>query len=196
VSGRVRPVPDPVTGGTAVGRFGCKAQVPSVLAVARALGDADTDGNRGGDVIAGADFMRLLAPPPVAGVPSLAVVQGGQVFTETGCAACHVPALVTARVAKVPALSERRFFPFTDLLLHDMGALGDGVAQHGAEAHEMRTAPLWGLRVRTRYLHDGRAATVTDAIRAHAGEAARARDAFERLEPERRAALLAFLGFL
>jgi len=99
-------------------------------------------------------------------------------------------------VRGIPALSRRRFFPFTDLLLHDMGALGDGIEQGRAKGSEMRTAPLWGLRVSAPYLHDGRARTIADAIRAHDGEAARSRELFLRLSPGQRSDLLAFLGYL
>jgi CxxC motif-containing protein (DUF1111 family) len=93
-------------------------------------------------------------------------------------------------------MSFRRFYPFTDLLLHDMGSLGDGIVQGHATGSEMRTAPLWGLRLSAPYLHDGRAATIEDAIQAHDGEAARARDAFLQMPPSQRADLLAFLRFI
>ena len=83
---------------------------------------------------------------------------------------------------------------FSDLLLHDMGAgLADGIAQGFASGRDFRTPPLWGVRNSAPYLHDGRAATLEDAIRLHGGEAAPARDAFLRLPAGRRAALIAFL---
>jgi CxxC motif-containing protein (DUF1111 family) len=142
------------------------------------------------------DFMRFLAPPPTAGVPTPAVLLGARQFVALRCAACHQPALFTDRVPGVEALSFRVFFPFTDLLLHDMGKLGDGIEQGGAGPSEMRTPPLWGLRVSAPYLHDGRAATITEAIQAHDGEAAGSRAAFERATTRERDDLLAFLGFL
>jgi len=83
---------------------------------------------------------------------------------------------------------------FSDLLLHDMGSLGDGIAQGSARPGEMRTAPLWGLRVRGPFLHDGRAATVDAAIRQHDGEAVRARDRFIRLLAFQQRQLLEFLN--
>jgi CxxC motif-containing protein (DUF1111 family) len=83
---------------------------------------------------------------------------------------------------------------FSDLLLHDMGSLADGIAQGSARPSEMRTAPLWGLRGRGPYLHDGRAATVDAAIRMHDGEAARARDRYNRLGKSMQTQLLAYLG--
>jgi CxxC motif-containing protein (DUF1111 family) len=161
------------------------------------IDNEDLDGNGISDgVEAFTDFMRLLAPPPVAGAATRAVFRGARQFVQVGCARCHQPALVTRRVPDVRALSRRRFHPFTDLLLHDMGGLADGIEQGEASAREMRTAPLWGLRASAPYLHDGRAATILDAIMAHDGEGAQAREAFSRLSPEQRADLLAFLGFI
>jgi CxxC motif-containing protein (DUF1111 family) len=89
---------------------------------------------------------------------------------------------------------DHRLVPlFSDLLLHDMGSLGDGIAQGTAATKEMKTAPLWGLRARTPLLHDGRAATVDAAIRLHDGEAAGVRDRYVRLNPAQQQRLLDFL---
>jgi CxxC motif-containing protein (DUF1111 family) len=159
--------------------------------------DEDTDGDgisEGVELFT--DFMRLLGPPPLNGRPTEAVVRGARLFARADCAGCHQPAFMSGFVRDMPALSLRRFYPFTDLLLHDMGSLGDGIEQGQALGSEMRTAPLWGLRESGPYLHDGRATTIEDAIRAHDGEAARSRDAFLRLSPEQRSDLLAFLGFI
>jgi CxxC motif-containing protein (DUF1111 family) len=83
---------------------------------------------------------------------------------------------------------------FSDLLLHDMGPeLADGIVEGDATGSEFRTAPLWGLGRTAPYLHDGRAATVEDAIAAHGGEAEGARSRFFALPDTDRAALLAFL---
>ncbi len=231
ISGRPNMVTNPVTNRLAIGRFGWKAQVPSVLAFAgdaylnemgitnnlfpnesapqggaivcddgapgSEMEDADLDGNGMSDGVEKfADFMRFLAPPPVAGPPTDAVVRGSRVFAGVQCARCHQPSFITGEVRGVAALSFRRIFPFSDLLLHDMGSLGDGIEQGQAKGREMRTAPLWGLRVSGPYLHDGRAVGIADAIQAHDGEAARARDLFERLAPQQRSDLLAFLGFI
>jgi CxxC motif-containing protein (DUF1111 family) len=76
------------------------------------------------------------------------------------------------------------FHPYSDFLKHDMGSLGDQIGNAGdslAVTRQMRTAPLWGLRFRNHLLHDGRATDVPTAIRAHAGQGAAARDAFNRL---------------
>lgn len=162
-----------------------------------AMEDVDADGDGVSDNVAMfADFMRFLAPPPVAGLPNGAVLRGARVFVAAQCAGCHQPSFITGEVRGVAALSHRRIFPFTDLLLHDMGSLGDGIEQGQAKGPEMRTAPLWGLRASGPYLHDGRAASIADAINAHDGEAAQARDMFARLTPQQRSDLLAFLCFI
>ena len=88
------------------------------------------------------------------------------------------------------------FRPYSDFLLHDMGNLGDGIAQGIASGREMRTAPLWGLRLLNRYLHDGSAQTLDEAIRRHGGQGRASRDRFGALDESDRAALLAFLGSL
>lgn len=231
ISGRLNMVMNPVNNRLAIGRFGWKAQVPSVLVfsgdaylnemgitntlfpsesapmggaptcddgvAAPGLEDVDGDGNGVSDgVDRFADFMRLLAPPPAAGQPTAAVLRGSQAFVVAQCARCHQPSFVTGPVRGIAALSYRRIYPFSDLLLHDMGSLGDGIEQGQAKGREMRTAPLWGLRVSGPYLHDGRATTIEDAVRAHDGEGAHSRAAFERLAPQQRSDLLAFLGFI
>jgi CxxC motif-containing protein (DUF1111 family) len=94
----------------------------------------------------------------------------------------------------VSALSFKPVALFSDLLLHDMGTLGDGIEQGAAKGAEMRTAPLWGLRARTTFLHDGRATTVDAAIRAHAGEAAKSRSRYVALSATQRQQLLDFLN--
>ncbi|HVU25984.1 MAG TPA: di-heme oxidoredictase family protein, partial [Opitutus sp.] len=139
-------------------------------------------------------FMRYLAPPNRA--PGSPDAQAGQqLFATLNCAACHHPAYRTG-VNPVAALSEKNVVLYSDLLLHDMGALGDGIAQADAGPREMRTAPLWGLRVRPAFLHDGRAMTLDAAIRAHDGEAAVSRDAYTQLTTGEQRQLLAFLNTL
>ncbi len=143
-----------------------------------------------------ADYMRLIAPPSRNGPLDAPPVRSGQaVFASLNCSSCHVPALQTG-ASTIPALSRKSAPLYSDLLLHDMGALGDGIAQGSAGPREMRTAPLWGLGRRNAYLHDGRAATLDAAIRAHDGEAAASRARYERLDPARQRDLLAFLRSL
>ena len=115
-------------------------------------------------------------------------------FDAVGCDARHVPSLQTGPNAN--PLFDRKTVPlYSDLLLHDV-ATGDGIGQASAAPNEIRPPALWGLRFRRPLLHDGRAATVTDAILAHGAEADLARRGFDDLDPPSRAALLAFLGSL
>ena len=148
----------------------------------------------GGDVAAFTDFMSFLAPP-ARGRITVAVVVGEAFFVAVGCATCHTPTLVTGPSA-VKALDHKAFHPFSDFLLHDMGSLGDGIEQGPAGGQQFRTAPLWGLHAATCLLHDGRASTPEEAIRAHDGQGKRARDKFTALRAGERAALLAFLQSL
>jgi CxxC motif-containing protein (DUF1111 family) len=133
-----------------------------------------------------AAFLREL---PAAA--SASGVAGETVFASLGCARCHVPTL--------PDAGGRAIVAFTDLLLHDMGpGLDDGVGEPGAQSAEWRTAPLVGLAQAggRRYLHDGRAASLDAAIRAHGGEADNARRAFASAAAEDRHALIDFLDGL
>lgn len=141
-----------------------------------------------------ANYLRLLAPPPRA--PATASSQRGQrLFATVGCASCHEPSMTTGG-STIATLDHQPVDLYSDLLLHDMGALGDGIAQAGAGTTEMRTAPLWGLRASGPYLHDGRAQTVDQAILAHDGEAAGIRDAYSNLSGADRTDLLNFLNTL
>jgi len=209
------------TGATRVGRFGWKAQVPTLHqfsgdAYLNEMGVTSPDfpnencpqgdcsklafnpyptlNNDGKAVDEFFDFMRLLGPPPRSD-RSYFKQSGERVFARIGCTDCHTPALVTGE-SPVAALSRKQFFPYSDFLLHDMGALGDGIAQGRAGPREMRTAPLWGLGSRSLFLHDGRAKTVNDAILAHGGQGTTARARYYRLNPMSRAALLTFLRSL
>jgi CxxC motif-containing protein (DUF1111 family) len=88
------------------------------------------------------------------------------------------------------------FSPYSDFLLHDMASLGDGISQNGASGREVRTAPLWGVRFLTSFLHDGRATTLTDAILAHAGQGRGARNRFSNLSRTQQGQVIAFLNIL
>lgn len=146
------------------------------------------------DVIAFADFMRFLAPPPRGPVNAM-VTAGEKVFTNIGCANCHTPSLMTGNHPS-PALSLKSFAPFSDFLIHDMGSLGDGIEQGTAKGTEMRTAPLWGLRTQNALLHDGRAKTIEEAIQMHRGQGQSASDKFRGLSATDKAAMIAFLKSL
>ncbi|HMV69208.1 MAG TPA: di-heme oxidoredictase family protein, partial [Myxococcota bacterium] len=125
-------------------------------------------------------FLAVPARRDVAGV-----IEGKRLFHEAGCAACHVPSWTTGEAAEWPELSEQTIWPYTDLLLHDLGPdLADGRPDGEAGGQEWRTPPLWGIGLvpvvngHDRLLHDGRARGVAEAILWHGGEAQAARDAF------------------
>ena len=132
------------------------------------------------------------------------VVRGKQLFVQTlNCAGCHRPRLETGESAIDPRLSNQPIRPYTDLLLHDIGAgLADGRPDFEATGTEWRTPPLWGIGLfqtvsrHTFYLHDGRARSIEEAILWHGGEAQRARDAYARLPAADRAAVIKFLNSL
>jgi CxxC motif-containing protein (DUF1111 family) len=140
------------------------------------------------------DFMRYLAPPPQLAL-TYSASSGQTLFSQIGCAICHTPVMYTGSNS-VAALDRKPLRLYSDLLLHDMGRLGDGIAQGNAGQREMRTAPLWGLRASAPYLHDGRAATVDAAILGHDGEAKPARERFRQLSPRQRQQLVDFLTAL
>ena len=131
------------------------------------------------------------------------VLAGRQLFRSIGCANCHVPRHVTGQVEGFPELSNQVIWPYTDLLLHDMGAgLSDNRPEFKAAGSEWRTPPLWGLgwnrlvSGHESYLHDGRARSLSEAILWHDGEAAAARQSFVNLGRRERRALVAFLESL
>lgn len=141
-----------------------------------------------------ADFMAMLAPPP-RGPVTPDVIAGEGVFNRIGCNSCHVSTLQTGS-SPIAAFDEVTYHPYSDFLLHDMGALGDRIPEGEATASEMRTPPLWGLRFLKEFLHDGRATTLEAAILGHEGQGGAARDRFIQLSDGDRARLLAFLNSL
>src|SRR5437773_6311824 len=151
---------------------------------------------------------------------------GAELFDKVGCDICHVPTLTTAPVGtKVnggtftipPALGDKQFHPYGDFLLHDVGT-GDGIVQSMTEhygkniykftwrnlaltefhnsANKIRTAPLWGVRLHSRLMHDGASVTLLDATLRHGGEAAHVTEKFEKLKPAEKEALIEFLRSL
>ncbi len=129
--------------------------------------------------------------------------RGAVLFAAARCDACHTPTLQTGPSATTAGLAYQTIHPYTDLLLHDMGeGLADGRADHEATGREWRTPPLWGVGLvekingHTRFLHDGRARNLIEAILWHGGEADAARRAFLAMSKQERAALLAFLRSL
>ncbi|MDT8341158.1 MAG: di-heme oxidoredictase family protein, partial [Longimicrobiales bacterium] len=137
-------------------------------------------------------FLRFLAPLAPAPVDDPEEIEGERRFHELGCARCHVPELPTAPFGS-PGVPAGSIAIYSDLLLHDMGPGLEGTCTTGAANNEYRTEPLMGLRYRDRFLHDGRATRVMDAILAHGGEAEAARQAFSRLNRLQQETVLQFL---
>ncbi|HAD86608.1 MAG TPA: thiol oxidoreductase [Rhodospirillaceae bacterium] len=148
-------------------------------------------------------YAQNLAVPQRRDVDAPQVLAGKKVFYESGCTSCHRPKFVTRRD---PAQKEKSFqliWPYSDMLLHDMG---EGLADHRPEGlangREWRTPPLWGIGLtktvsgHTFFLHDGRARNLLEAILWHGGEAAAARDTVKTMTTKDREALLAFLNSL
>jgi CxxC motif-containing protein (DUF1111 family) len=161
--------------------------------------------DEGVDVELFALFMRdTKAPPRLEALANTFDARiGEQIFTQIGCGTCHTPSMVTAspgtlinggalRVAN--ALGNKRIRPFGDFLLHDIGT-GDGIVQNGGAGtrNKVRTAPLWGLHARGRFMHDASSFSLTDAINRHRNQADAARRAFNDLGTTSRNRLLTFL---
>ena len=157
----------------------------------------------GGDVLAFADFMAATRAPGRQNPIPAAAVRGDPLFNQVGCAVCHTRNLTTAPAGTVinggaftvpAALGDKIIHPFSDFALHDVGT-GDGIVQNAGQstANQMRTAPLWGIRARNRFMHDGLSVNVSETIQRHAGHATAARNAFNALTASQRADLLAFV---
>jgi len=228
ISGRPNYPTDPRTGLARLGRFGWKAnQVDMVSQNSGAfLGDlgitssvhplqnctsvqvecmASLSGGEPELADEHLDFVnvytRTIAVPARRNVGDPTVLQGRERFREFGCAACHVPSFVTSDEGpEIPELHGELIWPYTDLLLHDMGeGLADGRPDYDATGQEWRTPPLWGLGLiptvsgHFNLLHDGRARGIAEAILWHGGEAEGAKEAFRLADATDRAALVAFL---
>jgi CxxC motif-containing protein (DUF1111 family) len=155
-----------------------------------------------------AQFVRGTMVPPrdTALAATTAAVRGEAVFAQIGCNVCHVQAITTAPAGTVinggmfvvpAALGNKIIHPYGDFLLHDIGT-GDGIVQVGPQdtANKLRTAPLWGLRERARFMHDLRSLSLENAIIRHEGEAHEPARRFRELSPEDRQALTTFLHTL
>lgn len=148
-------------------------------------------------------YSRNLAVPARRALDDPEALRGKAVFHASGCAACHTPKFVTSRMPDRPEASFQLIWPYTDMLLHDMGeGLADQRPEGVATGTEWRTAPLWGIGLtetvtgRASFLHDGRARTLLEAVLWHGGEAQAARDEVVAMSPDDRAALVKFLGSL
>ncbi len=148
-------------------------------------------------------YLRTLKAPPRRNQNDPEVVEGELLFSQSGCASCHTPQLVTGP-SEISALNEVTFFPYSDLLLHDMGSgLDGGYAEGSGTPPEWRTAPLWGIGLSSDsqgsqefFLHDGRAKTLDEAITNHGGEAANSLSAYLGLSTAEQQKIIAFLKSL
>ncbi|WP_143870375.1 di-heme oxidoredictase family protein [Catenovulum sediminis] len=242
ISGRASVTLDPVTGDTRLGRFGYKASTASVKhQVAAALntdmgvmtsvlpnpdcGAEQLDCGPAGAELDDIELDKLVKYISLLGVPARRDYNnqvGEDLFSQIGCADCHRPTYVTSEFHPLAELRGQTIHPYTDMLLHDMGAgLADNLADGNATGAEWRTAPLWGLGHavdvmvrdakandsvsiaqsgddinRVGFLHDGRARTIEEAILWHGGEAQASADAYQALTEPEKADILSFLNSL
>ncbi len=230
ISGRANRVWEHASQSTRLGRFGWKAGQPSLdqqnadaffndmgLSTALLAGSSCTASQanclaqpHGGEpevsdnILAQVLFYtRNLGVPARRKVDDPQVLAGKGLFHQAGCQSCHTPKFTTAADAAEPELAGQVIRPYSDLLLHDMGAgLADNRPEFQASGREWRTPPLWGIGLtetvngHTRFLHDGRARNLLEAILWHGGEAEAARQKVMAFDAGERAALLAFLESL
>ena len=148
-------------------------------------------------------YLKTLKAPIQRTPGNEDVIAGKQIFTNINCGKCHTPQLTTG-TSSIAALSNKTFFPYTDLLLHDMGnGLNDGYTEGTALAQEWRTPPLWGLGLSHQsqggqyfLLHDGRAGSIQQAIELHGGEATNSKNQFVQLSASDKQKLIKFLESL
>ena len=227
ISGRPNYVMDVQTGSLALGRFGWKANQPSVnqQAAGAFLGDIGITSSlfpnencpagqeacrqalNGGEPEIPDErlekvkiYVQTVAVPAMRDADDEQVKQGARLFVQTQCAACHTPRHVTGNTHPLEPLRNQVIFPYTDLLLHDMGdSLADHRPDGQASGTEWRTPPLWGIGLvetvngHTMFLHDGRARSMEEAILWHEGEAEESRGKFMNLTKDERNALIRFL---
>ena len=228
ISGKPNYVTDVETGEKVLGRFGWKANQPSLLQQSAAAYNGDMgvtsslfpeenlnnnpqadDGLQDDPEISDQELRETAFYVSTLGVPSRrntedkTVRLGKKIFLEAGCVDCHTPSHKTAADFDIESVRDQTIFPFTDLLLHDMGeGLADNRSDFEANGREWRTAPLWGIGL-TRtvnghlsLLHDGRAKSFLEAILWHGGEAERAKNYVKELSENDRDALIEFIKSL
>jgi CxxC motif-containing protein (DUF1111 family) len=226
ISGRYNVVYDVTVQDYIIGRFGWKANVGTLLHQAAGAFNGDMSittsffpsENCKGEYFRCKDHATELDDQTVSdvafytetlGVPARRdlddpqALHGERLFHGIGCDGCHVSTLTTGVLPGVPAVSNQKIHPYTDLLLHDMGsALADNRPDFNASGREFRTPPLWGVGLvqmvngHTYFLHDGRARNLLEAVLWHGGEAKNARERFKSLSASDRKALIAFLNSL
>ena len=215
ISGRPNRVWDVEKQADVLGRFGWKANTPNLLqqsasAYANDMGvtnplfpAADGTHDIDMDILENATiYVQTLAVPGRTALDDPQVQRGEKLFADANCAACHLTELRTG-THEIPALVNQTIHPYTDLLLHDMGAgLADNRPDFQASGDEWRTPALWALGLAqtvlpySNYLHDGRAQTLEEAILWHGGEAEASKEAFRTMPVSDRTALITFLKSL
>ncbi|MCW7481346.1 hypothetical protein ND858_09385 [Leptospira kanakyensis] len=227
ISGRPNYIWDLAGSGKSLGRFGWKANAPTLIRQNSAAFSGDigikspmfsqencsvtqttcSSAVSGGNpevteekMTAITKYMQLVAVPVRRNANTTAILTGKKHFFMAGCNKCHTEKMVTASNTSNPLLSNQTIRPYTDLLLHDMGEdLSDGKADGEANEREWRTAPLWGIGLlgtvngKSRFLHDGRAKTLDEAILWHGGEAEKSKKYFLTLNVSDRASMIRFL---
>jgi CxxC motif-containing protein (DUF1111 family) len=217
ISGRASVVADPQGGVSRLGRFGWKGeraslrqQIAGALSEDMGVSTSVFPGPGGAVEVNDATltqierYIELLAVTPQRSAGDANVQAGATIFNNAGCASCHVVSLTTGSNHPMAELRNQTIKPYTDLLLHDMGvALAGTLPAEGATASEWRTAPLWNIGLASdvagksaRYLHDGRARTLMEAILWHGGEAEAAKQSVLQLSATGRNQLLSFLQSL
>lgn len=228
ISGKVNTVYDYEKKVYSIGKFGWKANQPNLRQqVAGALnGDMGITStifplldlspaqeeisklpNGGTPEIEEKELNQMVFYSSVLAVPAFrsqkGVEKGKKIFTELQCGTCHRPQYITGNYSHIPVLSNQKIYPYTDLLLHDMGEeLSDNRPDFLANGNEWRTPPLWGIGLfkvvngHTQYLHDGRARSLEEAILWHGGEANTSRTLFKKLDKSDRKELIRFLETL
>lgn len=228
ISGRANYVWNAMTGQMEIGRFGWKASNPTIeqqtasafhddmgitspgaFAVEVGSGQSNATIGFGPEPDVGSDviddvsnFLRVTGVPAPRNLEDPIVMRGRELFYQLNCNGCHTPSLTTG-TSVIPELSNQVIYPYTDLLIHDMGeVLADGRPDFAASTNEWRTPPLWGIGLtllvnpQARFLHDGRATSLEEAILWHGGEAHWAKEYFKSLPASDREALLQFLESL
>jgi len=233
ISGKVNRVWDPIREQFVVGRFGWKANKPGIKVQTAAAFQADVgianpvfpqqpceqnqinclQQQHGEDALGHeindellslvTHFIQHIGVPKSRDLETSKQQLGRKLFAETGCIDCHRPSYTTVENEKFPYLSKQTIWPFTDLLLHDMGeGLADNRTDFLANGREWRTPPLWGIGLSQQVnaslllLHDGRARSVEEAILWHGGEAQTSRGRFVALDKEHREMLIEYIKTL
>lgn len=230
VVGKPNHVWSPESNSTVLGRFGWKANVATVkqqtagalqgdMGITSSLNPSETctptmtkclAAPNGGTPEIDDDkldalvfYMQTLAVPARRNLDDPNAQHGAQLFDQMGCSSCHTTTFQTDPNAKLPEVANQTIHPYTDLLLHDMGAdLADNRPDYEASGSEWRTPPLWGIGLlqtvngHTLLMHDARARNFAEAILWHGGEATAARERFRTAAAADRDALTTFLQSL